>query len=197
MSSPAHAGLIVRFYIENQENPIRSQAEGRPIFDEVECVSIRVIGSRDEVVHLVTDELRERFRDIYQTFKYDQSRPITGTPLEEWPPASKSFIEEVRAFGIRSVEHLAQVDDGFAMSRLGMLTMREKARAFIENAKSNAVPAALAAENEALKRQMAELTARMEAFMSASGADEPKKPGRGRPRRAETVETTDELETSE
>lgn len=165
MARKEDQGLLVRFFVSRDKNEARSSIEGRDIFDEIECVSIRVLGSRDELVTQVNDEYRQRFPDEYRAFKRDQAAPMTGTPLEEWPAASSSFIDEMRMYGIRSVEQLAQLSDGIAIINPGWITMRSRAQAFIDSAKDNAKGESLAVENETLKQQMAAMQAQMQRLM--------------------------------
>jgi len=166
MASKDDASLLIRFFTLREKNEARSTTEGRDIFDEIECISIRVLGSRDELVTAVTDDYRLRFPDEYKAFKRDQAAPLTGTPLEEWPAAASSFIDEMRVYGIRTVDQLAALSDGIAMINPGWMTMRTRAQAFLDNAKHNAMSESLAVENATLKQQMAAMQAQMQQLMA-------------------------------
>jgi hypothetical protein len=165
MANSDDKGLMVRFFTHRAPNEAKSLIEGRDIWDEVECISIRVPGSRDHLVNAVNDEYRVRFADEYRAYKRDQVAPLTGTPLEEWPAASTSFVDEMRLYGIRSVEQLAGLSDGAAMVNPGWMTMRTRAQAFLDSAKDNAKTESLAVENETLKQQMAAMQAQMQRLM--------------------------------
>lgn len=167
-------GLLVRFALQREKNEYRSEIEGRDIYDEVEVVYIRTIGSRDEVSNLVTDEHRREFADDYKAWKAGQAAPLTGTPLDEWPGVSQSFIDEMRSYGVRSVEQLAALSDGIASQKPGWLTMRSRAQGWIENSanQADAAAAELAkadaaaakAENDQLKSELAEMRKMLESL---------------------------------
>lgn len=185
------AKLLVRFFTDRQKNEFKSAEEGRDIFDEVECISIRVPGSRDEVVHLVSDEHRMRFAPIYKQWKSDAAAPISGTPLDQWPAASTNFIDEMRMYGVRTVEQLADLSDGVAMNNVGWVTMRTKAAAWLEQAKDDGVTQRLAVENETLKKRLDEMQEQMAQILSAQSGK------RGRGARSVTVSDDDIAEVSQ
>jgi hypothetical protein len=179
MATREDAGLLVRFFINREKNEAQSTITGREVLDEVECISIRVPGSRDELVTMVTDEHRTRFKDEYRAFKRDQDAPISGTPLDQWPAASTDFINEMRVYGIRTVEQLAGLSDGVAMINPGWTTMRSKAQVFLETAAESGKAAAVVAENETLKAELDEMKAtiaRLAANQSAPMAPDAPEP---------------------
>lgn len=186
MASNEDESLLVRFFVQREKNEALSLKEGRDVYEEVENVSIRVPGSRDEVVNLVTDEHRERFKAIYKSWKADEADPVTGTPLSEWPAATASFIEEMRFYGVRTVEELAKLSDGHMTGHPGWMTMRTRAQAWLETTKSDAAAQRFAVENEALKAQMAAMQAQIErlAAQQAEDDDDEQPRRRGRPPKA-------------
>lgn len=153
MATPSN--LLIRFGVQRTLNEYKSEQEGRPIYDEDEVVAIRVIGSRDEVSHIVTDEIRREYREQYSKWKAGHEAPVSGTPLEEWPKASSSFIDEMRLYGVRTVEELSALSDGIVSSNPGWMTMRTQAQAWLEAAGDSAAVTRYASENEALKAQLA------------------------------------------
>lgn len=154
-------GLLVRFYRTMEANQERAKLSGKPEFDEVECISIIVPGSRDEHVAIVNDDYRHRFADEYAEWKKREGAPINGTPLEEWTHASRSFVEEMKVYGVRSVEDLAALPDVMAMRSPAVMTMKAKATAWLDTAGAEGVAVLLAAENEDLKAQLAALQAQL------------------------------------
>lgn len=157
-------GLLVRFAMQREKNEHKSLIEGRDIFDEVEVVYIRVPGSKDEITNLVTDDHKKRFSELYRKWRANEAAPITGTPLTEWPAASTSFIDEMRSYGIRTIEQLAELSDGIAMSNPGWLTMRTRAQGFLQAAKDNAAAESLAVQNRQLQEQLAAMQAQIDAL---------------------------------
>lgn len=169
-------GILVRFAIQREKNEYRSDTEGRDIFEDVEVIFIRAIGSRDEVSNLVTDEHRREFADQYKAWRAGQEAPITGTPLDELPGVSQSFIDEMRSYGVRTVEQLAQLTDGIASQKPGWLTWRSRAQSWLDQAATQASSAAAEearAENEKLKAEMADLRKMLEALTAPQADTEP------------------------
>jgi hypothetical protein len=157
------------FYVEAVENRSKSELEGRPVFDEVEYVRIMIAGDqKTEVVKKVTDAVRNQYRGEYQYWKQTQQQAVTGTPIEQWPAASVSFVKTAKVLNVNTVEQLADLGDA-ALQRLGMgaRDMQARARAFLLAARDGAATEKLAAENnrmadeiELLKKQIAEMGAK-------------------------------------
>jgi hypothetical protein len=165
------------FFIEPVELPAESAAEGRPIYREVEMVKILIAGdSKTEVVRKVNDQMRREYRHEYAYWKQTQQQATSGTPLEQWPGASVSFIATCKRVNVFSVEALAGLGDGHLQS-LGMdaRTMQARAKAWLASAKDGAETERLAAENnkmaseiEALREQIKEMGARFAEMQSDS-----------------------------
>ncbi len=156
-------GLLVRFFRQRELNAVRSELTGKPEFDESECISINVPGSRDNHVALITDEYRERFKDEYREWKANEGRPITGMPLEEWPLATTSFVEEMKMIGVRTVEELAGLSDPVVASSNVLVTMRARAQGMLDGASSAEAAQVMIDENQAMKARIAELEAQLAA----------------------------------
>lgn len=174
---------VPRFFMNAIENKAKSKDEGRPIFDEIEMIEIRIPGDSKTVFvdHVYRKDGEpngagmmnnppcyiERWPNHYARFKNAQTQAQTGTPLAEWPQMTVSKVAELRAINIFTVENLADLSDGF-LGKLGMggRELREKARAFIAKAKDSAAETKIAAENAALKAQLDAMQAQMNAFMA-------------------------------
>jgi hypothetical protein len=105
----------------------------------------------------------------YEAWKANETPPVNGVPLERWADATPEFIKLLNELQLRTVEDFAAVNDG-VMDRIhapGVRALRDKARAWLESQKSLS---SVHAENAALKAELAELRAMIEA-----------KPKRGRP----------------
>lgn len=149
---------IPRFYMRPVEQAHKSAQAGRPIYEDVEFVEIIIPGNRGAVHDtMVREEHRQRWPQHYAAFKAGQDAPQEGTPLEEWPAISRSQVEELRYFHIRTVEQLAGLGDD-ALSRaipMGGYPLREKAQRFLEHAAGLAPMEALAAKEAANEAKMA------------------------------------------
>ena len=159
--------LYVRFYSHPKQDPVKSAEEGRPIFNDTEYVSIMVPGDKTSIIERPARDMdRQRFAKHYAAFKNDAEEVLEGTPLAAWPGLTRSQVEELRYFNIRTVEQLATVSDSHAQKFMGINTLRNKAQAYIEAAAGNAATDKMALELEsrdneitALKQAVEELQA--------------------------------------
>jgi hypothetical protein len=146
--------LLVKFFIDPLENPTKSKDEGRPIFEDVEWISIMSPGSRNEVRREARLVDKERFPRHYAAFKNRQDQQINeGTPLSEWTGVTRSQVEEMKFWNILTVEQLATVADSAMGSFRGLVTLKQSAIKYMEASKGNATAeqfAALEAKYEAL-----------------------------------------------
>lgn len=161
------AALAVKFFTKAVENPRKTKAEGRPIFEDREYVSIRFpADNKRELVspahdmHFVAhfkDQMTyaERFKPIYDAFKSQlHDETVAGTPLSEMPSLTEAKRAELRAQNVRTVEQLAGLPDA-SMRRMGM-----GARALVDSAKDYLKRAEGTSEVAALRARIAELEAR-------------------------------------
>lgn len=172
---------LVRFSLRPVENKEKSAAEGRPIFEDVEYVEIMTPGDKSSIVSRALRETdKQRFRRQYAAWKADaqNSQPIIGTRLAEWPQVTRSQVEELRYFNVHTVEQLAEVSDGNIRNVGPIMALRKKAQDFVAAAKGNAPLAQLRDELakrdnelEALRRQVAELGAALEEKRKRKGGD--------------------------
>lgn len=166
-------GLIARFFIEPVHLTFRSEQEGRPIYEDREFVEILIPGDKKSVhIQPATEYERQRFPREYAAFKASESMELaTGTPLAQWPAMTRSMVKEFAASNVFSVEQLANMAESHLQNLgLGAREWSARARAYLEQAKGNAVADALAAENQKLKddlaamqRQIADLAAKLTA----------------------------------
>lgn len=154
-----------RFYRDAVQNMAKSQAEGRPMFDEKEMVEVKIPGDKQfSWVGEVEEKHRTRWPDQYAAFKRGEARAASGTPLEQWPNPlmTAGKVAELKASNILSVEELAGIPDS-TLTKMGMgaRDLRDQARSYIETAKDSAANNAMAAENADLRRRLEALEAMM------------------------------------
>lgn len=148
----------VGFCLHALQSETKSAEAGRPIFDDIEFVQIVVPGDRQSVVFQpATDRHRQRFPKAYAMFKQQSAVAVEGTPIEQWPALTRAQALTFKASHIPTVETLAEVHDG-NLEKLGFgaREWREKARAFVAQAKDSAAAQKLAAENQALRDQLSD-----------------------------------------
>ena len=182
-------GPILRFFIEAVENKFKSAEAGRPIYDNVEMISIINPGSKDEFIKKVDAAAKSRFGPQYEHWRRTQEQPAEGTPLEMVPFLNPAQVKELKALNVPTLEHLANLHDG-AIQKIGMggLELVRKAKAYMKAAGDNSVVTKLVAENqalkgeiEALKTQIAQVNARYENVLA--GVRRRRRPAGARHRR--------------
>lgn len=167
--------LHVEFFTEAVENKRKSKEAGRPIFEDKEFVRIRIPGDRNRTQVAPADEkaLRDRstnewlsyidrFPEHYAAFKRGQTYIGEGTPLSELSFLTESKRAELRGLNIYTAEHLAAMD-GTPLKQLGMggRELKDQAQAWLDKAAGMADATRQAAENAALRAEMEELRRQM------------------------------------
>lgn len=141
---PNKHGLYVEFYLEAIPDPAKTLEAGHPKFKEVPFVMIMVPGDKTSVIrrpvrtgqHPKHDN--NRFHNEYVAFMQKKDAPVDGYPLDQWAALTKSQVLELQHFGFKTVEHLAGITDTNAQKGMGLITLRDKARVFIEASKEGA-----------------------------------------------------------
>jgi hypothetical protein len=140
----ANAGdesLFVVFYMGVARNEAASEENGRPIFDDVECVRIIVPGDKNNIIDRpARDSDRGRFAKQYGLFKAGakEEEQLSGTRLNEWPFLTRAQCEEFKFLGIRTVEQLAEVRDDIVSKVPGMVQLKQHAAVWLGKAKNAA-----------------------------------------------------------
>jgi len=156
-----------------QPDPVKSAAEGRPIFNDQEIVRVRFPGSDACYVFPATakasgwisDPLTgemtqityaEKFRKQYLQFKERATQTKSGTLLDYVPFLTESKRAELKALNIYTLEALAEVD-GQPLKNLGMhgRDLKNKATEYIAETKQGAPSKELIEQLEALKARNA------------------------------------------
>lgn len=118
----ADSRLAVRFESKPRKNEFLSEKEGRPIFEDVDYITIYVPGdSTLTVVAEVREDHKQRFPlqwAHYQNKHSDDPRNI-GTPISQWPLVTPAMAEELRAIKFYTVESIAAASD-IQLQNIGM-----------------------------------------------------------------------------
>lgn len=161
--------LYVKFYKATFQNNYRSEAEGRPIFEEEMRVMIQPTGNNLLCVHQrMTEAHKQRFPFQWQQYQAaqgpgDDAKGLDGTPVEQWPAITRSQAEELRGAKFYTVEQIANATDA-QIQALGMSgrMLVQKAQAFLSSAQGSALVQQQAAEIERNKQEKADLKAEMD-----------------------------------
>jgi len=159
--------LSVHFFVHPVENPRKSKEAGRPIYDDVEMVSIMAPGNtkteytaRAHSMHYDSNERKqwtyaERFSDIYDRFKRGMDEQQSGTPLSEVPFLTVSQKAEMNAMKVYTVEQLAgMADRDIRKKGMGFREHVDAAKAYLDTSQGTNT---LASEMAELRRELEEL----------------------------------------
>ena len=171
------AGLFVQFYFEPIKDEDESVKAGRPIFFDREYIKIIPVGDKNTVVcEPVTEEHKQRWPIQYDSFKRQNQQPQEGTPLDQWPPLTKSQVLMFKAANVHTVEQLAAVSDGNLVNLgMGARDLREKAISYIKSADSFAPTLAL---QEQLNNALLQIEALKNQLSGFDLLEKKKSPGR-------------------
>lgn len=150
--------IYAEFFVDAIEAAAQSEAAGRPVYVDVECIKILVGGSRDEIVRIATPEDKKTYADQYSRFRSKAAQQETGTPLAEMPAIGAAMRKTLDGWNVRTVEALAALSD-IGCQQVGGNTMalREQAKAYLAKAAGSAVTNKLTVENERMRSQIEEL----------------------------------------
>lgn len=187
MQKTGDEAVVPLFRNLSQPNKAKSDAEGRPIFDDIEVVEIRFAGSRNygvypvnEMSHWISDpytgEQRsityaERFKRQYYQFKEHQTQTKSGTPIDLAPFLTEARKSELKGQNIYTVEALAVIE-GAELKNLGPggRDMKNQAIEYIEQGKANVPNIQMQAELDAMRAKMAVLEEDNAALKNKSAA---------------------------
>lgn len=172
--------VIPIFSHEAVYNETKSLATGRPYYDTLEMLTIIIPGDpASSPQRYVTEADKHRFSEAYQAFVAQKELVFEGTVLENWPRLTTGQVYSLKALGIHTVEHIANLSDA-NVPKLGMggLMLRDQAKAYIEAAARGGTPERLVVENARLRDDMTlamrtidELKVQIETLARKSGAD--------------------------
>lgn len=177
-----YSHLHITFHADAVKDEAASQKEGRPVFKDVEFVTIKFVGDKhNELVapahstgSMRDPETNERltyaqqFWKHYEAFQRNMSMREAGTPLEEIG-LSQAKIKELNASNVHTVEALAGLDGTF-LQKLGMgaRELKVKAEQYLAKSQDRSHFNKIEAENADLRARLE----RMEAMMA--GGAQPK-----------------------
>lgn len=181
MSETDFKHLLVEFFSKAKQSKRKSTEQGRPVFDEIEMVKIRIAGDQKSVFVAPAHDASsvrdphtnqrltyaQLHRGPYEAFKRGQTYIGSGTPLKELPFITNAKRLELEAQNVFTAEALAQLD-GSMLHKLGMgaRELKNQAEAYLAKAAGSADITKLAAENAALEERLAQL----ETLLKGQGA---------------------------
>lgn len=154
-------GLLVTFFTQPVQNRYKSQIEGRPVFDAVPFVRIRIAGSNStEVERKVKEEDKKRWPEAWAAYQRREQGVVGGTPINQWPELNVVQVAELKALNIMTVEALAELSDaGISKLGTGGRDLVKRAKQYLAGPKST--EKALRAEVAELKQLVSQLQAQL------------------------------------
>lgn len=175
--------LAVRFYQREMDNQFQTGVEGRPIKYMADFIIIEVPGDRNTIIDtFARDEHKTRFPvqwARYQNEKSDGGSEIQGTLLRDWPILNAAQASELKHYKFYTVEQVASASDE-QISSIGMmvgtspLAFRDKAKAFLANAKDSALVQQQADELRVRDKEIDGLKQQMQELLGQLNKPEPK-----------------------
>jgi hypothetical protein len=154
--------LFVVFFNHPRRDEEATLAEGRPMFKDEAYVRIMVPGDKDSIViRPARDMDKQRFAKQFAAFQAGEGELHEGTPLKAWPMVTRAQVEELKFFGVYTVEQLADLADVHVQKFMGVGALKTKAKAYIQAAKE---AAPLEQLNAAIDVKDAELAAQQQAI---------------------------------
>ena len=179
--------LFIRFYDKMVQDPVKSDAEGRPVFVERCYVEIRARGQmRPEIDEPACDIRKRKYPRHYQAYldRVNSEEQVTGTLLTEWGGVTRTLAEELKFAKCFTVEQLAEMPDTMCQSWAGLMGARENAKKWLSATSEARGKQELTDAMAKKDAQIASLVERLEALEAAS-EEAPAPRRRGRPSKAE------------
>ena len=154
-------GLLVKFFVKPFHDQVKSKEEGRPVYRDVEYIDIKIPGEKGNgVCRPARPRDISRFPRHYEAFKSRTSSELSeGTPLFEWVGVSRSQAEELAFYNVKTVEHLANVNDVDIAGFMGGNMLKAKAVEWLAIAEEGKQSAELQKELAKRDEEISELKA--------------------------------------
>ncbi len=192
------AVMVARFYVKAVKNNFLSNKENRPIFvDKIYCEYYPAGNTILRMDVPSTNIHEQRFSKQWAYFQSTKKEDINGagTPISQWTILSPADVENLRGLKIHTIENIAAMSDnslqvlGMGIAGMSAHVFRARAQAYLGAAKDTALPQQQAVEIEAMKKQLADLTALLQA-KAVEAKPEPKRKGRPPKVKPDVADTT-------
>ena len=160
---------IIEFYADAKHDAFASEQEGRPIFVDIEMIRIRYPADRQRTLvrpaHAEVEKVRGKVvtyamkhNEEYKRFKAGLAPVVNGLPLTEVPFLTEAQRRMLRALDVYTAEQLAALE-GNSLKNIGMggRELKDKAKAYLDNAAGTADVVRQAAEIARLSAEVERL----------------------------------------
>lgn len=170
------ARLNVRFDSRSMHSEVRSREEGRAVYEMVDFVTIMVPGDKDSIIERPAHEGdRQRFPKQWARYQASNTQ-VVGAPLVQMGTLTPAQIDELKYFGVQTVEQLAALADSNAQKFMGIQKLKQEATRYLDSIKSDAPVSKLRAELSSkddelktLKQQVVDLQKAVESLTAKKG----------------------------
>jgi hypothetical protein len=167
--------LLVVFYTRAVRDPLASQKAGRPICEDQVYVKIQHPGENYNIIDRpVQDQDKLRFPSQWTSYIRNQAQVVEGTPIDLLFPNYPAVAENLRAYGIQTIEQCANLS-AHAIQTIGMggQEYSNRAKKYLEGAGTGAAFHTIQKElndaksqNRVLQDQLGKLKSQMDALMA-------------------------------
>ncbi|MFQ5356633.1 MAG: hypothetical protein ACE5DY_09165 [Mariprofundaceae bacterium] len=156
---PNHA----RFYKHPVLQGFESRKAGRPIYKDEDFIEIQVPGQKNSIIkRAVQEKDKVDYPVEWNAWESNSGEGVTGSPIDHLPGITPSKVLELQALGIYTVEQIVDLNE------TGIQKVGHGARALIKTAEQYLGQTSEIDEvnkkNEALSKQIAELTEKVAAL---------------------------------
>lgn len=162
------AVMYAEFHMVAVKQPFESEKQGREIWKDVLYCKYGPSGNtllQNDVPS--SDYHKLRFHRQWALYEnaHGADAKLVGTPVSQWPILSPADAENLKSAKFYTVENIAAASDlqlqslGMGIAGMSGYVLRVKANAFLQLANDSALPQKQASDIEALKKQVADLTA--------------------------------------
>lgn len=160
---------MVRFETVPTLNRVRSEAEGRPIYEPRTVLFVRHPGERDETAIEARPHHQYEFPRQWEAFQAGQKADPEGTPLAVLFPDAPHVVTHMRACHVFTVEMLAELtEEGLRRIGMGARDYQDRARKFMNAAAQAAPMHRVEAELRERDEKIAQLEAQVEMLAAAT-----------------------------
>lgn len=157
-SQPGRDTVQPRFHTREVQDQAASANAGRAIYKTERMVQFLIPASPNQPVFRLAEEHIQRWPEAYARFMAGQEMSVDGTPLEQWPILNRAMVLELKALEVHTVEQCADLSDN-ALQRIGRggYSIRDKAKAYLDDAERIKMTEKLSHENDGLRTEIADL----------------------------------------
>lgn len=151
---------------QNSGNLVKFFMRRKPTTGElVEYIDIKIAGNRSGgACRPARMDDVQNYPEHYAAFKNRTTPPSDGTPLIEWPMVNENQVNQLSFINVKTVEHLATLSDTHVDNMMGLVSLKKKAKEWLEYEAERKQSSELKSELAARDERIAELEANINAL---------------------------------